>query len=144
MRQYFSQRAVRRWLLLGGAALALRAIAFLPLRAPWSLGIILVGSAAATVATLSLAVLFGRHLRVQGRLAAWEIPGMGIMLGILILTNPLMSPKTHAPGWVLALAWVACTGAMVVGVLGLMAYQDTRRAEKRVRTPVAVAREEED
>ncbi|MBA3822595.1 MAG: hypothetical protein H0X24_01670 [Ktedonobacterales bacterium] len=143
MHTYFMQPAVRRWLFLGGAALVLRAIAFLPLLAPWSFGIILIGAAAATVATIGLAVLLGRHLRRQGRLAAWEVPGMGIMLGILILTHPLMAPTAHPPGWLFALAWVACTIAIVVGVLGLMAYQDTRRAEKRVRAPVAATPEED-
>ncbi|MBA3825889.1 MAG: hypothetical protein H0X24_18560 [Ktedonobacterales bacterium] len=107
MHIYFAQRAVRRWLMVGAGALVLRASAFLPVLAPWSLAIILVGSAAATAATLGLAVLLGRHLRVRGQLAVWEIPGMGIMLGILMLTNPLMSPKTHAPGWLLGLAWGA-------------------------------------
>jgi hypothetical protein len=143
MHIYFAQRAVRRWLIVGVAALLLRAIAFLPELAPWSLGIILVGSAAATAATLGLAVLLGRHLRARGQLAIWEIPGMGILLGVLLLTNPLMSPTTHPPLWLFALAWVACTGGIMVGVLGVMAYQDTRRAERRMPATVTVSPDEE-
>ncbi|MBA3825108.1 MAG: hypothetical protein H0X24_14580 [Ktedonobacterales bacterium] len=143
MHIYFVQRAVRRWLMLGAAALVLRAIAFLPVLAPWSLGIILFGSGAATAATIGLAVLLGRHLRARGQLAVWEIPGMGLMLAILFLTNPLMAPTAHPPIWLMALAWVACTAGIMMGVLGLMAYQDTRRAEQRVRTLVAASPEED-
>ena len=143
MQTYFQRPAVRRWLMLGAAALIVRAIAFLPLLPPvWVVGIVLGDWAVALVATVGLSVLLGRHLRTQGRLAPWELPGMGIMLGILVFTNPLFGSKSVVPGWLLAMGWVACTFGIVMGILSFMAAQD-RYAEQRVTASVEQRGDEE-
>jgi hypothetical protein len=130
MSTYFTQRAVRRWLILGAVALIVRVIAFLPfLPSPWVVGSILGSWALALGATIGLSVLLGRHLRAQGRLRKWEMTGLGIMLLALILTNPLIATRAVPPGWVLTLGWVVCTIALVAGILGVMALRDRQRVE---------------
>ncbi len=144
MQRYFVQPAVRRWLVLGAASLLVRALAYLPIFAPWALGFILVGYCATLATTFGLAVLLGRQLRARGRLAFWEVPGVAIMAFVLFLTDPLMSQTAHPPGWLYTLAWAATSASLFSGVLAYMAGTDRLRQEPQGASLMEVRRDGED
>ncbi len=144
MQTFFTQAAVRRWLGLGAVALLLRGIAaFADVPPSALLGITLVDTAAATATAIGLGVLLARHLRARGRLAVWEVPGIGSMLLVLALTAPLMRPTVPPPGWLLMLAWLATTVSLCLGALGYVAMRDRTRTEQRVPAPITASPEEE-
>lgn len=133
MTTYFQQPGARRWIALAGLALVARLVAFLPvLSHAVDVVIVISGAVAMGTATVGLTVLLGRHLRALGRLDVWAMPGLGIMLLAVALTNSLFAPQAVASGWLMTLGWVICTLGLVAGILGYMAYQDQRRAERRV------------
>ena len=133
MKTFLQQSSVRRWLALAGLALITRILAFLPmLPHAVEVSIVISGAVAMGAATIGLTILLGRHLRAQQRLAFWEMPGMGIMVLALGLTNPLFLPKVVAPGWMFAIGWLACTIGLVAGILGYMAYRDRERTSVSV------------
>lgn len=144
MRPFFHKTAVRGWLILLGVALLVRTLALLPWLTPdWSLRCLLGGAGGATMATVGLAVLLGRHLRRQGRLAPWELPGIGIMIAVLVVTTPIMRPSVQMAGWQFTLGWLIATAALVMGILGLMAQQDRLRDQRNTRLMEARRAEEE-